>query len=124
MTFKVGDKIRRVATPVRGAPIGFETVVVEPESDVGADRVWYRDRDEDIVHGDINAFELISKGPIRTVTRQEIIPGTYDGVVVMGVDPGGELHVSLIPMATRDPDRLDRAAAVLTALAGALRDAS
>lgn len=61
-------------------------------------------------------------GPVRTVTRQEIIPGTYDGVVVMGVDPGGELHVSLIPMATRDPDRLERAAAVLTALAGALRD--
>lgn len=124
MTFKVGDRIRRTANPVRAAHIGFETVVVEPEYDAGADRVWYMDRDEDIVHGDINAFELISESPVRTVTRQEIVPGTYDGVNVMLPDDVVD-HVR-VALFLRAPsaDQLERAAAVLTALAGALRDAS
>lgn len=125
MTFKVGDKIRRTANPVSGTPIGFETTVVEPVFDTGVGRVWYRDRYGYIFHGDAGSFELIQESPVRTVTRQEIIPGTYDGVSVkeqlpQSSQPG---HVNVaIPPTHMDHDALTRAAAVLTALAGALRD--
>lgn len=58
--------------------------------------------------------------PVRTVTRQEIIPGTYDGVCVRPL-PGRNVDVSLEGY-VYNADALERAAAVLTALAGALRD--
>lgn len=64
--------------------------------------------------------EWADEGPVRTVTRQEIIPGTYDGVKVgerIENFVSVEFHVLLA-----DADQIERAAAVLTALAGALRD--
>jgi hypothetical protein len=63
--------------------------------------------------------EWTDDGPIRTVTRQEIIPGTYDGVTVH--DPGSK-YVRVVINDAMDHGALTRAAAVLTALAGALRD--
>jgi hypothetical protein len=64
--------------------------------------------------------EWTDEGPVRTVTRQEIIPGTYDGVCVRPL-PGRKVDVSL-EGCVYNADQLERAAAVLTALAGALRD--
>jgi hypothetical protein len=76
-----------------------------------------------------SVLELVSNtGPVRTVTRQEIIPGTYDGVSVQryAKDPSGVIRVSLFAHdemhRKMTAAELDRAAAVLTALAGALRD--
>lgn len=65
-------------------------------------------------------MELVSDGPVRTVTRQEITPGTYDGVVV-SYEHDHRLTVHFM-VERPSPGRLTRAAAVLTALAGALRD--
>lgn len=120
MTFKVGDKIRRCSDAVHGAPIGFETIVIESRLGTDAGRVWYTDKYGEEVHGDAKAFKLVSDSPVRTVTRQEIIPGTYDGVRVG--DPFRNGVTVEIERAHMDPDRLTRAASVLTALAGALRD--
>lgn len=72
-----------------------------------------------------------SEGPVRTVSRQEIIPGTYDGVVVgrqieePDCDSPDLAHVHKILVTLsgyKKASQLERAAAVLTALAGALRD--
>lgn len=67
-----------------------------------------------------------TEGPVRTV--QQIVPGTYDGVGVgseVTGHPQREVMVRIAtdhgPMVCMDADALDRAAAVLTALAGALR---
>jgi hypothetical protein len=68
-----------------------------------------------------NEFRPVSdEGPVRTVTRQEIISGTYDGVVV-SYEHDHRLTVHFM-VERPSADTLDRAAAVLTALAGALRD--
>lgn len=64
-------------------------------------------------------FRSVVEGPVRTVTRQEIIPGTYDGVTIH--DPGSK-YVRVVVNEAMDHEALTRAAAVLTALAEALRD--
>lgn len=76
-------------------------------------------------------LDLISEwsdGPVRTITRQEIVPGTYDGVEVgseVTGHPQREVMVRIAidhgPMVCMNADQLERAAAVLTALADALK---
>lgn len=88
----------------------------------GADPARYRPDGSCPYLPERDVVALWSEGPVRTVQR--IIPGTYDGVVVESA------HVSkvFVRLANQDAGftahELDRAAAVLTALAGALRDAS
>lgn len=67
-------------------------------------------------------FKLVSGSPVRTVTRQEIIPGTYDGVRVGPPGEGAKTVPVDMVWGYYTADSLTRAAAVLTALAGALRD--
>lgn len=86
-------------------------------------RGWYEDGRRSVIVEDPRDLisEWTDEGPVRTVTRQEITPGTYDGVVVMAnLDPYS-VNVAIIPT-HMNADELERAAAVLTALAGALRD--
>lgn len=115
MTFKVGDKIRRVSNAAPWAPIGYETVVTGvPENltytDIKGNKgIYARTRD----------WELVQDGPVRTVTRQEIVPGTYDGVVV-SYEHDHRLTVHFM-VERPSPDALTRAAAVITALADALK---
>ena len=85
---------------------------------------WYADPSDGTYNGLLQESDFEPATPVvtRTVTRQEIVPGTYDGVVVESA------HVSkvFVRLANQDAGftegELDRAAAVLTALAGALRD--
>lgn len=115
MTFNVGDRVKRVE--LLNASMS-EYFGGEPFNVVEA-------RDSHVVdpnggqHG-CEFLELV-EGPVRTVTRQEIIPGTYDGVVIKGYSVPGWVIVE-IGEQRMTADQLDRAAAVLTALAGALRD--
>ena len=60
-----------------------------------------------------------TEGPIRTVTRREIMPGTY-GLVT--VDPSGAYVRLGLVREIFTADELDAAAAVLTQLAEALRN--
>lgn len=115
--FKVGDRIRRTTDPVRAAPIGFETVVVEPEFDAGAVWVWYVACDGDTVYGDVNAFELISENPVRTVTRLEPVEGKY-GIVQLDVH-NGQIVVTISPEDGHQPsgDELRSAAMILSQIA-------
>lgn len=55
--FRKGDTIRRTHNPTPACPIGYESVVVKDEW--GVDRVWYTDKDGDVVHGSAANFELI-----------------------------------------------------------------
>lgn len=62
----------------------------------------------------------VPTGPTRTVTRLEVVPGVYDGVVV---GDRTENFVSVeFQILLADADQLERAAAVLTELAKAVRD--
>lgn len=65
--------------------------------------------------------EWTDEGPVRTVQR--IVPGTYDGVIVKGF-AAPEWVILEVGERLMTADSLERAAAVLTALAGALRDGS
>lgn len=96
MTFKVGDKIRRCSKAVHGSPIGFETVVIEPQLGTGHGRVWYTDKYGIEVHGDAGAFELIQDGPVRTETVRRLGPGVY-GRLWIDEDCDGYVTVALVP---------------------------
>jgi hypothetical protein len=87
---KAGDRIRRIGNPVEGvAPLGFETQVVE----IREGRLWYNDIDGYKVHSEDTEglWELIeSSGPVRTVTRKEVVTGVYGRISVSqqgGDDP-------------------------------------
>jgi hypothetical protein len=130
-----GTRLRLVQSPIDGyRDIGEEFEAADdygPMADMNRERPDYLqayvDRRGRVTHCPTENFEPV--GPVRTVTRQEIIPGTYDGVSVQryAKDPSGVIRVSLFAHdemhRKMTADELDRAAAVLTALAGALRDA-
>ena len=68
--------------------------------------------------------EWVDDGPVRTVTRQEIVPGTYGRLRVGGVF-GGVVAVGIgarNQYLMLDADELDAAARVLAQLAEALRN--
>jgi hypothetical protein len=107
--FKVGDRVRRIkhSGQICNCPIGFETTVDElfnrPRGGF-----WYRgadgSRQNSSSPGD---WELVQpEGPVRTVTRKEIVPGRYgrvyvarpeDDFVMVGIVITSEVpaHVSL-----------------------------
>lgn len=136
MTFKVGDKVRFTKTnPNGGEKYGKEgdtaTILVP---DTGYSHEYHSNQAEVNLPGCTvepnvpwSVLELIQDGPVRTVQR--IIPGTYDGVEVgseVTGHPQREVMVRIAPdhgpMVCMDHTALTNAAAVLTALAGALRD--
>lgn len=123
--FKAGQKVRILdveSLAGRSAWAGRELTLKRPESGGEGWEVptwstveqdcYYRFRESEM--------EPVAEGPVRTVTRQEIIPGTHDGVVVR-VHDESSVYVEYCG-AAKTADQLERAAAVLTALAGALRD--
>lgn len=61
----------------------------------------------------------LTDGPVRTVTRREVVPGVWSGVVIERPTVAVNLHVHF---SLHDPsnDELRAAAAVLLELAGAL----
>lgn len=59
-------------------------------------------------------------GPVRTVTRREVVPGVYDHVSVKLVHGRSDALSVCLPVATLTSDQLKAAAAVLLELAGAL----
>lgn len=70
--------------------------------------------------------EWTEDGPVRTVTRREIVPGTYGrlgvGQPFEGVVPVGWVGHHHTSYPRLNADELDAAARVLTQLAEALRD--
>jgi hypothetical protein len=67
--------------------------------------------------------EWTEDGPVRTVTRREIVPGTYGLIVVRdGPSPTGNRASVHVDAGWYSADELDAAARVLTELAGALRN--
>jgi hypothetical protein len=120
--FKAGQKVRILEVEslgLRSAWAGRE-LTLKKHDDAGWDEPGWSTVERDCHYRFRESeMELIQDSPVRTVTRQEIIPGTYDGVKV-GERMPNEVWVGL--SGCMNADQLERAAAVLTALAGALRD--
>lgn len=80
--FKVGDRVRRVADGhAHGSPIGHEVTVVDGRIDTLTRVVWYEQPGGNVVWSDEKNWELV-EGPVRTVTRKEIVPGEYGDILV------------------------------------------
>lgn len=115
--FNVGDRVRRVKNPAKWAPIGYETIVTSD-----GHNLTYTDKqgDRDVL---INYpdWEIVEDGPVRTVTRKEIVPGEYGKVIVAtGVMSTTTPWVSCEGNLTSD--ELRSAAMVFSQLAEALED--
>ena len=134
MTFKVGDRVRRISGSNSTTPLGFEGVIREvrhPNDDPEYrfdDGAW----GYDATLGEVR-WELVSPvGPVRTVTRTvtEVVAGSYGRVRVGRVvnipdctnpDVPPAVVVSLaMDDAEYSASELKAAAAVLLELAGAL----
>lgn len=114
--FKVGDKVESIPCPDAG--VGVVTEVCDNGDIRVTYPTWYgKCRDTP------SALRLVqAAGPVvtETVTKTRIVPGVYDRVSVWERDDGLfgiDFHVS-----SANPDELDAAAAVLSALAKGLRD--
>lgn len=113
---KVGDRFRRTAA------VGYEGV--DYRSAGYEDAVGALERDGVLdTRGNFHKFaniELVASGPIRTVTRREIVPGEYGKVFVDAVDGDGiraRLCRSLI-----DASELREAAHIFNQIAEALEE--
>lgn len=124
-TFQVGQKVRRLREAGNTTtPNGFEGVIrwIEDEGSPWHEKLWFSNTEWGY-NDDPGKWELVQPVvPVVERTVREIVPGTYDGVTIW-VQPTGGVQVYVTPMVTSDPGRLTRAAAVLTAIAEALRDA-
>lgn len=128
---KVGPINRRDDRPKWG---GF----IKGDADGAVDgyRYW---ADDGAHYYNISEYDIISEwhdeptSPVRTVTRKEIVPGTYGRVSVLGPAPGGgaielalvEPHGTLAPKSgatSLNPAELRAAIAIFTQLADALDD--
>lgn len=123
MSFKVGDRIRRVAEPLDGAPLGYETEVIEPSFDYC---LWYINAFGDRVNGVASNWELVQPAsppsPVRTVTHKEIVPGEYGPVRVnASLRDDGIVSVNLMSSGLSVPELRD-AARVFIELADALEE--
>lgn len=117
--FKVGDRVRRIAFDAPAAPIGYEAVVLEI-ADGG--RFYYFDADADRVTSDPERWELVEDGPVRTVTRREIVPGMYGCVEVLSFDKDG-VTITFGPSCPYlCAEELRSAAMIFSQLAEALED--
>lgn len=98
--FKVGDRVRVKVGHYEGHPGGSPynlpraDGVVESWTSDSSIVVRYGDRLSPPVNG-IVAFELVNEGPVRTVTRKEIVPGEFGNVVVHPCSVKGRAAVSL-----------------------------
>lgn len=121
MKLKVGDRIRRNGSNVTSwAPLGYETVATKG--------LTYTDVDGDEeVSINPDDWDLISEGPVRTITRREVVEGVYGRIKVVH-SYGSKLAIA-ITGPTLDHEvtawsltsaELKAAAAVLLELAGAL----
>lgn len=124
--YPAGTKIRLIREPVEGfRDLGEVFVAAENtpytdkcESLTGRTLQAYVGRNGKVTHCPADFWEPV--GPVVERTVREIVPGTYDGVSVH--NPGSK-YVRIDVGAKMDHGQLTRAAAVLTALAEALRDA-
>lgn len=138
--YPAGTKIRLICEPVEGfRDLGEVFVAAENtpftdkcESHTGRKLQAYVARNGKVTHCPEDFWERVS-GPVVERTVREIVPGTYDGVVVGrqieepdcdNPDTPSVRKILVTTSGYRNSDQLTRAAAVLTALAEALREDS
>lgn len=120
--FKVGDRIKRVADPILGLPIGYETEVYT----VNGDQITYWNSAGLIGMSHESNWELVKPAsppsPVRTVTRKEIVFGDYGPVVInsSGVEKCVWVHIEDDLNASELSDVINTLTQVRDALADAL----
>lgn len=122
--FKVGDRVRAKHGEYTGYTVGSPYNLPRGEGVVsysipGSMSVEY----EGIVSPPVNqnSFKLVTPaaGPIRTVTRREIVPGVYGGVNVQTYD---DTRVTVFMSRTYNAAELREAARIFTEIADVLED--
>ena len=118
--FKVGDRVRRVSKsefPSEFGSVGDEFTVTGFYT---PDSLQLSSDDRRHLNGAIcSAFELVTPaGPVREVTRKEIVPGTY-GVVDTSEATADGVRIKF-PAARCSATELREAATVFNQLADAL----
>lgn len=96
VTFKVGDKVRRVSNGAAWAPIGYETVLTGKDGNLtytdkngGVSVNFYHDMWE-LVH----TAAITSPITTETITRNRVVPGVYGRLELKGTE-GNELMMRL-----------------------------
>lgn len=122
--FKVGDRVtlKSDVNPYAGWTHGKEYVVTRVFKDeCGYNRIKTNIDDFGFTTNGWLAeyFEPIEAGPVRTVTRKEIVPGVY-GKVDVSLYPDGSPCVSV--SFPRGAEQLREAAHILNQIAEALED--
>lgn len=121
--FKVGDRVRRVKHTgwINNCPVGFETVVDEL---LGSRGFWYVGDDGQRQNSSsLGDWEIV--GPVRTVSRKEIVSGKY-GRLVVGAPVDGRAEISFDPFSRHylSADELTAAIETLTAIRDVLAEAA
>lgn len=116
--FNVGDKVRRVSGNNSSTPVGFEGKIkrIEYERDPITEKLWFSDLEWG--YNDHTAkWELVTEGPVRTVTRLEPVEGKH-GIVQLDVH-NGQIVVTISPEDGHQPsgDALRSAAMILSQIA-------
>lgn len=124
--FKVGDKVKRFrhSGKIYNCPIGFETIVDEVFPNKKG--FWYHGEDGSRMNSNsLEDWKIVdNSGPVRTVTRKEIVPGHYDVVQVLGVKDGlVQIRLNDDPDEFYSASEIRAAIATLTELADALDEA-
>lgn len=84
------------------------------------DRGWFKDGTYSAKPHLLDIVSEFEEGPVRTVTRREVVGGVY-GDVGVSVHPDGEIQIEM-RMLTRDAKRVLSAAMILSQIAEALDD--
>lgn len=118
MTFKIGQTLHRFKGVNNGIEAGYVGTLAKVQHlDGDPDGPWLTF--EDGHQGYAASFETVPEGPVRTVTRREVVDGLY-GIVAVYREQD-QVRVTL----TREdgtPDQLEAAARTLQQLAEALRE--
>lgn len=130
MTFKVGNRVRRVRGDHHGMRVGDEATVMEVREDNSV-RLDGFDAEKYAVWHAGWTLEIVT--PVITVTRREVNPGTYGPLRVLGTtqlpdtsSPAPRYTTAVdieLTETTLDADQLAVLVAHLQEIIGALRDA-
>lgn len=113
--FKAGDRVRRINDSYNGMKVD-DVATVDYISIVGHVRLREFEGDHSV-----KCLELLPEGPVRTVTRREIVPGVYGKVRVNECGIGGGVE-SIEMRPTRSPEELREASHIFNQLAEALEE--
>lgn len=111
--FKVGDRVLDISIQTRGT-----IMAIDPEGELSVEWEGCEYDPEEAAFWP--ASDFVRLGPVRTVTRKEIVGGAYGDVTVGEVGPSGERVPICIPNRFYSAKEIRAAIATLLEIAEAL----